>query len=417
MRRVTSAWVRLLVLSILLASATSLAAASAAGALPAGSVTEFPFSSHQESEPRLLAPGPDGALWFTIYGNKAAYWAIGRISTGGTVLSEFSEGLTGIPYDIAPGPDGSMWFTAAGPDAIGRVRTGGLISEFSAGLEGHEPERIALGPDGNVWFSVENSPTFNSLGWITPAGEITVIPPKELMAGSRPHGLAAGPEGNVWFTDGGTGGAAIGRVTPCGPAHCTPKPEEFSGGLPPGSDPESIVTGPDGNLWFTDVTARAIGRVVPCATPCTPTIEEFPLGVGAGPYVIAAGPDGKLWFTDPGPVRAIGQIVPCSPAPGCTPTISESAAGLNPGTEPWGIAPGADGNMWFTDKGTSRAIGRVGTGAPAALQSAPAIAGGGARRRAADVRRWRRGRRGRGYSRRRACSALTATAGSSTAPR
>jgi streptogramin lyase len=293
------------------------------------------------------------------------------------VLSEFSEGLAGIPYDIAPGADGAMWFSAAAPDAIGRVTAGGLISEFSAGLEGHEPERIALGPDGDMWFSVENAPTFNSLGWITPAGEITVIPPAELMAGSRPHGLAAGPEGNVWFTDGGVGVAAIGRVTPCGPAHCTPKPEEFTSGLPPGSDPESIVAGPDGNLWFTDVTARAIGRVVPCAAPCTPTIEEFSLGAGTGPNAIATGPDGKVWFTDAGPTRRIGQIVPCSPAPGCTPTITESADGLSAGTEPWGIAPGADGNMWFTDKGTPRAIGRIGTGAPAALQSSPAIAGGG----------------------------------------
>ena len=371
------AWLRLSAPPALLASAALFAGASSASALPTGSVTEFPFSSHEESEPRLIAPGVDGNLWFTIYkGGKTPYWAIGTFSTGGTVVNEFSEGLKSIPIDVSPGPDGAMWFTGAGPDVLGRVTTGGLINEFSSGLEEHEPERITLSPDGDLWFSIENSPTFNSLGWITPSGEITVIPPKELMAGSHPHGLAPGPEGNIWFTDGGIGVAAIGRVTPCG-AHCTPKPEEFTSGLPPGSDPESIVTGSDGNLWFTDVSARAIGRLVPCAAPCTPTIEEFPLGAGTGPYVIAAGPDGSVWFTDPGSVRRIGQVVPCKPVPGCTPTISESAAGLNTGTEPWGIAPGPDGNMWFTDKGTTRAIGRVGTGAPAALQSPTAIAGGG----------------------------------------
>lgn len=369
--------IRLLVLTALLAllaSAAALIAAGAAGALPAGSVTEFPFSSHEESEPLLIAPGPDGNVWFSIHGNKAAYSAIGRISPSGTVLSEFSEGLHSIPLGLTAGPDGNVWFAAAGPDAIGRASVGGSIGEFTAGLESHEPERIVLGPDGNLWFNIESSPTFNSLGWATPAGEINVIPPSALMAGSHPQGVTGGPEGDIWFADGGGSTGAIGRLAPCG--HCTPKVEEFTVGLPPKSAPESIATGADGNLWFTDEATGAIGRVVPCAAPCTPSIEEFPLGPGRQPFDIATGADGKLWFTDAGS-NELGQVTPCTPAPGCTPTIGESAAGLATGAALLGIAAGPDGNMWFTDRGTSKAIGRIGTGAPAALQAPPAIVGGG----------------------------------------
>jgi virginiamycin B lyase len=39
---------------------------------------------------------------------------------------------------------------------------------------------------------------------------------------------------------------------------------EFSTGLPAGSYPEWIATGPDGNVWFTDGGATgAIGRITP----------------------------------------------------------------------------------------------------------------------------------------------------------
>jgi virginiamycin B lyase len=356
----------------LIVAASALLVPVPALALPAGSVTEFRFSSHEESEPLRIAPGADGNLWFSINGNKAGYRAIGRISTEGTVLNEFSEGLTSVPLDLVTGPDGAVWF--ASDKSIGRATTAGLIDEFSEGLEGHEPERIGLGPRGEIWFTIESAPKFNSLGWITTSGEITVIPPSELRVNGRPHGVATGPEGNVWFTDGGSPEGAIGRVTPCGLPHCTTKPEEFTGVLPAGSDPESIVRGPDGNLWFTDDSAEGkIGRVIPCAAPCTPTIEEFKLGAGSLPTGIAAGADGSLWVSDRN--TRIGHVVPCSPVPGCEPTISESPNGLFPGTNPVSIAPGPDGNVWFTATGSPQAIGRIGTGAPPALQSSPTIQG------------------------------------------
>ena len=88
-----------------------------------------------------------------------------------------------------------------------------------------------------------------------------------LNAGSMPLGIAAGPDGNVWFTDNGTT-KAIGVINPT-----THAISEFSSGLNPGSSPQQgLVAGPDGNLWFTDSgTTKAIGMI----NPTTHAIIEF----------------------------------------------------------------------------------------------------------------------------------------------
>src|SRR5262249_12990887 len=83
-------------------------------------------------------------------------------------------------------------------------------------------------------------------------------------------------------------------------------------------------------------------------------ITEFSAGlnVGSAPGAIAPGPDGNLWFTDVGTTRAVGRITP-------TGAIPEFSAGLTAGSAPIAIAPGPDGNLWFADAGTTRAIGRI----------------------------------------------------------
>src|SRR4051794_40461337 len=73
----------------------------------------------------------------------------------------------------------------------------------------------------------------------------------------------------------------------------------------PESRPYSIVTGPDGNLWFTESDRGAIGRITP-----TGEITEFDLpDSGAGPYGITVGSDGNLWFTERF-ANLIGKMTP-----------------------------------------------------------------------------------------------------------
>jgi len=212
------------------------------------------------------------------------------------------------------------------------------------------------GPDGNVWFVDSNAFAGTlGIGKVTPLCEIIVYQDGEtlsgLNAGSDLVTITAGPKGEkyLWFTDRGTT-PAIGRIDSASPTTAA----EYSTGLNAGSKPAGIVAGPDGNLWFTDNgTTPAIGVI----NPSTGEIKEFSVGLseGSAPRGIVTGPDGNLWFTDTNPTeKAIGRLNPS------TGEIKEFATDMNsePGGwrgnyGPWGIAPGADGNVWYTEGGTA----------------------------------------------------------------
>jgi streptogramin lyase len=331
--------------------------AQPAAADPFAQITEFSTGLPAGSQPQGIAPGSDGNLWFTDQGSTPG---IGRITPQGQI-TEFTSGLNSgsFPYRIAPGPDGNLWFTDRGPTAaIGRITPQGQITEFSNGLNaGADLLRVAPGSDGNMWFN--DVGTHRAIGRITLQGQITMFS-NGLNAGSRPDVVAPGSDGNIWFTDNGTT-SAIGRITPQGQI------TEFSAGLNPGSSPSGLAPGPDGNLWFTDLGAtKAIGRITPQAV-----ITEFSSGLNAGGSLtsgIAAGPDGNTWFGDSN--AAIGRVTPAG-------LITEYSSGLNSGSHPGRIVPGPDGNLWFTDTGSTPAVGRIGTGTPAASQGAPTITGSG----------------------------------------
>ena len=127
-----------------------------------------------------------------------------------------------------------------------------------------------------------------------------------------------------------------------------------------------LTAGPDGNVWFVDSKVLSgtsvIGRITPSGviTEYISGAKEPPkltgLNAGSDPVAIAAGPGGEkyLWFTDKGSTPAIGFIDSASPE-----TATEISAGLNAGSKPQGIVAGPDGNLWFADLGTTSAIGVV----------------------------------------------------------
>jgi virginiamycin B lyase len=88
----------------------------------AGKVTTYTDPSI--SRPAWIAAGPDGALWFTNYGNNS----IGRITTAGKVTT-YTDPSISLPYGIAAGTDGALWFTeffgfgGGHMNSIGRITT------------------------------------------------------------------------------------------------------------------------------------------------------------------------------------------------------------------------------------------------------------------------------------------------------
>src|SRR5262249_40227424 len=81
---------------------------------------------------------------------------------------------------------------------------------------------------------------------------------------------------------------------------------------------------------------------------------EFPVPQGSDPWRITTGPDGNLWFTEPGSSR-IGRITPSG---AFTELLLPIANGV-----PYGITAGPDGNVWFPEFGGNK-IGRLAPSGP-----------------------------------------------------
>ncbi len=358
-----------LVVAVLCAFATP------ARAITLGQIHEFTGGLQSGSAPFAIAQGADGNMWFTDIGETPE---IGKITPGGQITESAGGLLAGTePGYIALGPDGNMWFTdLGGPQAVGRVTPSGQISEFQTGLNsGAQLMGIAPGADGNVWF-VDQGQT-PGIGRIRPSGSIHMF--KQGLGGLVPRFIARGADGNMWFTAYGSGGAAaIGKITPGGQISI------YTSTLNDGAVPTEIAPGPNGNMWFTDQgTTVTIGQVTPQGVITEPTTglgstpgpSRFAKQPAELPQGIVAGQNGDMWFTDAGTNFAVGKMT-------LEGQVREYKTGLATGASPEEIAAGSDGNLWFTDNGLggrrgTSAIGRIGTGEPAAESSAATIIGSG----------------------------------------
>ncbi len=156
------------------------------------------------------------------------------------------------------------------------------------------------------------------------------LPSGSSLPALSPQAITTGPDGNIWFTD--PGANAIGTINPTTHAISLFTVPTANAGL------TGITAGPDGNLWFSEQTADKIGMI----NPTTHAISSFTLPTAnAGPRAITAGPDGNLWFTE-GRAYQIGEINPTTHA------ISEFAEPLCCYLGGFGITAGPDGNVWFT---------------------------------------------------------------------
>jgi hypothetical protein len=129
-----------------------------------------------------------------------------------------------------------------------------------------------------------------------------------------------------------TGINEIGQISPSGTI------TETSAGLPAGSAPGGIVTGPDGNLWFTDEGARAIGQLAlrPPAVSTGSASGVTASGASVAGTVNPLGGAVSAISVQYGPTTAYGSTVASTPAtlpPGGAPVpVSATISGLAPET-------------------------------------------------------------------------------------
>jgi len=136
----------------------------------------------------------------------------------------------------------------------------------------------------------------------------------------------------------------------------------FKTGLRSTANIQYTTKGSDGNLWFVDNISGsptpAIGKVTPEGAITEYIGGETLSGLNAGSSLIGITALGKyLWFTDRGTTPAIGVIDSASPETAEEFSILEKGGNAESG--PQGIVAGPDGNLWFTDNGTTKAIGVI----------------------------------------------------------
>jgi len=184
---------------------------------------------------------------------------------------------------------------------------------------------------------------------------------------AAPEGIVTGPDGNLWFTENGPPGR-VARMTTSGDV------SEFTNGVTPADQPFGITAGPDGNLWITEPGGAGHVARVTTGGGVTELTGGVTMGFSANrrPIDIVTGPDGRPWFTEQAGPGGIGQVLPGD-------TVSELTGGATPGRsangEPFGIAAGPDGNLWVTEFNDPGRIARVTTGGGVAEFTAGATAG------------------------------------------
>ena len=258
-------------------------------------------------------------------------------------MTEFALATEGHrPQAITAGPDGNLWATEVIKHIILRITPTGEITEFPVpGTGVGVLQGIAPGADNTIWFTSREE---NMVRRMTTDGKFTgefKIPststvPGDMTKGCWPREIAPGPDGNLWFAEMST--SKIGRITPQGEIKEFPIPTELS-------KPYCVVTGPDKNIWFTESAVNKIGKL----EPDTGKVTEFAIPTAkAFAREITVGADGNLWFTE-NSADKIGKI---------TPDGKITEFDLPKASQPVGITKGSDGNVWFCEFKSGK-IGRI----------------------------------------------------------
>jgi streptogramin lyase len=233
--------------------------------------------------------------------------------------------------DMTADSSGNLWIADHGgseivqaaidPTNLGKS-TGNLFT-VPTSFSSTKPEAIAF-VGGKAWFSTDSG----QLGSVTAGSTANdTSNPYAASVNGNGHTLTAGSDGSLWAVSGGqtgVGGSAIAKIDPAsGNVVAT-----YSSGLPTTPQISAIAGGPDGDIWFTESGANAIGQV----DISTGAITSYPLPAGfqlpaVGNDVIASGPSssGTVFFAaqagDGSP--AIGMI--CGAGAACSTTSTVTA--------------------------------------------------------------------------------------------
>ena len=235
---------------------------------PAGVITEYRIPIPNEVASGITV-GPDGNLWF--YEQQPAQppqAMIGRMRPDGRFLAGYPASVRATLFT---GPDGRVWYADADAQHIDAMNAAGQVTQYCcAPFAG----QIVTGPDGNLWFVAAAA-----VGKITTSGVITEYSEPSSLAYT---GLAVGRDKHIYLSASSSGSPSyVGRVSLTGFTQFFQNPTSFQ--------ENSIVRGPDNNLWFAEqpdigVYVRFVLSVTPATITFTTTGQTQTITVSEQNY-------------------------------------------------------------------------------------------------------------------------------------
>lgn len=261
-------------------------------------VTEFNFPSVEVG----MAAAPDGDVWFI---NSFGFGAdMGRFNEAAAPAFDTGTACPCTFNSVTVGPDQLIYASVPSSSSIAIFDYTSLDATNSV-LAGGSPQGIAAGPNvgghQTVWWADQN--VNGSGGSGTSYYDITansVTQNSATVFTGVAQNLITGRDGNIYVTQ--TAPNAIVEVNP-----------QSSGAIlhtyPLSATPTAIINGPDGNVWVAENTGF-IARLSLEGGTNTDILSEFGAnsGLANDDYTgLAAGSDGNIWFTD-ATAKKVGKL-------------------------------------------------------------------------------------------------------------
>lgn len=292
------------------------------------------------TSPRLPVAGADGNVWFVESQGSLMYPAAMAPTTGVPTAgpSPFAieartpfVALANISSD-ALGPDGKVWFVDSSHRQIDVVATpGGPIVVQSTNNLVSIPDVIGMGPDNQMWiYGTRAMAPTSAIMEMAPNGATSLMTLTGATLGTV-SSMLTGPDGNLWFTQ--TAPSAIGTITPGGFVTLYSGASGLTGTPNPG-----LAIGADGCMWFTENSPNAVTKI----RPGSGNISEYTIGLSAlaNPIGgIAEGGDGNIWFAEQG-TGSVARVTTSG-------VISEYSSG---GNQPTAMVLAPNGQLWFVEQ-------------------------------------------------------------------
>ena len=235
--------------------------------LPCPSCPDGKLNTH----PHGMSFGLDGkTIWFT--GKSTG--TVGKLTPDGKVTTYPLATVGSVPIYVRAGNDGTMWVTELVGNAIARITADGKVKEFAIPTYNSRPIAIVPEPgSNNMWFSEEAG---NRVGRIAPDGTITEYPVPMTQSNVILAGLGFDGDKNLWVQQYiNQNNPAPSQPSPSGADYViridksiltttevSKVPITFYKVPTAQTVMHRIIQGPDGNIWFTELGANKVGKLI-----------------------------------------------------------------------------------------------------------------------------------------------------------